>query len=428
MKKMIFKFFYAYFDPALGLRVRLFHVLAIAGIVISISSGIMAVASNSGPIHTVVNFIMAAFAYILLIFSHRTGRYQVCYFITIIVVFMILFPIQFFTAGGYNSGMPSFFVFAVAFTIFMLEGKKAILLSCVELLLYVAICLIAYFYPETVNPFAEEAEEMIDIIFGFTVVSIVLGISMFFHFRLYNEQQKKLNEQNIILAQSNRAKTEFLSNTSHEMRTPLTVISVNVQTVKNLLEDLSINDPAAEELLKNSQSEIMRLARMVGGMLSLASMSENTDKTVVDLTALLQSIADMLRLNIQRTGNRLTVNIEPNMKVFGSADLLAQVVTNLIQNAGAHTMNGNISLSASKKGSEIHITVRDTGTGIAPELLPRIFERGVSIGGTGFGLYLCKTVVESHGGKIWIESEPGKGTTVIFTLPFFEGQFGGNII
>jgi signal transduction histidine kinase len=71
------------------------------------------------------------------------------------------------------------------------------------------------------------------------------------------------------------------------------------------------------------------------------------------------------------------------------------------------------------------VTVTDTGTGIAAELLPHVFERGVSTGGTGFGLYLCKTVVESHGGRIWIESTPGSGTTTRFALPTYEGQFGG---
>jgi signal transduction histidine kinase len=75
--------------------------------------------------------------------------------------------------------------------------------------------------------------------------------------------------------------------------------------------------------------------------------------------------------------------------------------------------------------NEIIITVRDTGIGISSEILPRVFERGVSTDGTGYGLYLCKTIVESHGGKIWIESEPGNGATIYYTLPVYEGQFGG---
>lgn len=107
-----------------------------------------------------------------------------------------------------------------------------------------------------------------DVMVGFISVSAVLGTMLYLHFRLYTEQQKKLDEQNHILERTSRAKTESLSNTSHEMRTPLTVISVNVQTVTEILEDMgeSLKDAEAAKLLQNAQQEIMRLSRMVGGM------------------------------------------------------------------------------------------------------------------------------------------------------------------
>jgi signal transduction histidine kinase len=222
-------------------------------------------------------------------------------------------------------------------------------------------------------------------------------------------------------------KSEFLSNASHEMRTPLTVISVNVQTVMDILDDMdgAVKDPETEELLQSAQNEIMRLSRMVGGMLTLASVSENTERQELDLSGLLQSGVETLRLNLDKRGNIIETAIEKPLTVFGNADLLTQVLTNLLQNAGAHTENGTVTVSAKREGGEITVTVRDTGTGIPPALLPRVFERGVSTGGTGFGLYLCKTVIESHGGKVWIESGAGEGTAVYYTLPVYEGQFGG---
>jgi signal transduction histidine kinase len=231
---------------------------------------------------------------------------------------------------------------------------------------------------------------------------------------------------NAVLSQLNRAKTEFIANASHEMRTPLTVISVNVQTVKNIIEDMGdvVESPDAEKLLKNAQSEIMRLARMVDGMLKLSSISDGADKSKLDLSELLHSVADMLRIHLHERGNEVKTEIETDLDIFGDADLLSQVAINLIQNAQKHTENDTITISAARDGSVITITVRDSGTGISPALLPRVFERGVSDGGTGFGLYFCKAVVESHGGEIWIESEPGKGTGAYFTLPVYEGQYG----
>jgi signal transduction histidine kinase len=326
--------------------------------------------------------------------------------------------------------MPAFFVFAVAFTVSMLEGRNAIIFSVAELVLYISICMIAYLYPGTVHFFETELDLFSDIIVAFTVVSLVLGICMFIHFRLYNDQQRKLDEQNDLLAKANSAKTEFLANASHEMRTPLTVISVNVQTAADILEDMddTVKDPAALELLRNSQKEIMRLARMVGGMLTLASASEGAVKRKTDLSSLLFGTGNILQLTLQKRGNSLVTDIADELIVFGNADLLSQVTLNLIQNANTHTENGDIELSAGRSGSEIIVTVRDNGTGISPELLPRVFERGVSEGGTGFGLDLCRTAVESHGGRIWIESELGEGTTVFFTIPAYEGQYGGDAI
>jgi signal transduction histidine kinase len=370
-----------------------------------------------------------ALSFILLTVSQRTGRYQLCYMLSIAVIFMCLFPVLFFSAGGYHSGMPAFFVFAVAFTVSMLEGKNAIIFSLAELALYITICVIAYLRPATVHFFARETDLFFDILIAFTVVSLVLGICLFFHFRLYNDQQRKLDEQNNLLAKANLAKTEFLANASHEMRTPLTVISVNVQTVADILADMgdAVKDPTALELLRDAQGEIMRLARMVGGMLTLAAAGEGADKRAIDLSALLRGAGNALRLTLRHRGNTLAMEaISDELNVFGDADLLSQVVVNLIQNAHAHTDHDNIALGAARSGGQITVTVRDRGTGISPELLPRVFERGVSEGGTGFGLHLCKTVVESHGGRIWIESEPGQGATVFFTLPAYEGQYGGS--
>ena len=425
MKKAINRIIMAYFNPMLDLRVRLFHVLAMGGTIISFLVLIFGIANNAGIVNNSISLMSTSLSYALLTYSRRSGRYQFCYMITIVVIFILIFPALFFSAGGYHSGMPAFFVFAVAFTIFMIEGKKAILFSALELIIYITICIVAYLYPDTVKAFSSEAEILTDIIIGFTTVSVILGICMFLHFRLYNEQQRKLDEQNALLAESNRSKTEFYANASHEMRTPLTVISVNVQTVSYILDELSLKNDEPGELLKSAQSEIMRLARMVEGMLTLASMSEIADRRETNLTTLLQNAVEMLRLNLSRRGNEIKTELEKGLYVFGNADLLVQVLINLLQNTGAYMENGIVTVSAFKDGGTITVTVRDTGSGISPELLPHVFERGVTTGGTGYGLHLCKTVIESHGGKIWIESEPRKGTTVIYTLPVYAGQYGG---
>jgi len=432
MKNIAMRFLNTYFGPALDLRVRLFNILAAVGVLASLISALSAGINGEGALNVAICLFAGAIAAALLVFAARSGRYQLCYAVTIVFVFFLIFPFIFFVGGGYNSAMPYYFVFAILFTIFMLDGKRALILAAVLLALYNGLYLIAMRFPSTVTPLPTLRAEVTDKIVGLVTVSVALGLTMYAQVSLYRGQQCKLDEQNAILAQTSRAKTEFLANASHEMRTPLTVISVNVQTVMGILKhmDDAVKDPEAAQLLTDAQSEIMRLSRMVGGMLTLNSVNERAEKNKADLSALLNSTADMLRLLLAKRGNELETEISEGLTVFGDTDLLSQVAVNLIQNAQAHTQNDVIRLRSMRDGRTITVTVSDNGSGIAPELLPHVFERGVSGkdgdgGGTGFGLFLCRTVVESHGGRIWIESEPGKGTAAHFTLPVYEGQYGG---
>ncbi|OPZ85576.1 MAG: Adaptive-response sensory-kinase SasA [Firmicutes bacterium ADurb.Bin419] len=409
------------------MRVRLFNVLVLASAIFCVAIGIINLVAGLEIISVIIDFAAAGFCYALLLYSSKRGRTHLCHLIFISVSFFILFPYLFFKMGGYYGGIPAFLVFAVVFTVFMLEGKTALFFTTLEIVLYAGLYIFAFTHPEYVKEFPSEKNYLISNLMDLVIVCIALAATMSAQVRLYRAQQKKLDEQNTILAQANSMKTNFIANASHEMRTPLTVTSVNVQTVMEILEDMgeTVTDPEAMKLLQSAQSEIMRLSRMVGGMLKLSSMSESIDKQKLDFTSLMQNGTEMLHLNLNKRGNTAKIDIEPGLCVFGNADLLVQVLTNILQNAGAHTQNGMVTISAKRQGSIIAVEVRDTGEGISPELLPHVFERGVSMGGTGVGLYLCKTVVESHGGKIWIESEPGRGTSVYYTLPVYEGQLGG---
>ncbi|MDR0946904.1 MAG: HAMP domain-containing histidine kinase [Ruminococcus sp.] len=425
------RFINTFFSAKLEFRVRLFNVLALAGTAVAFFIGLSLLLTDGSIVLVLVDWASAALAFGLMVYAAKTQKYVQCYFITVFVIFLGLFPFLYFNMGGYRSGVTSAFLLSIVMTVFMLEKKAAYIIVSLELLVYSGCMAFSFFYPGLVTEYPNEIEVFIHNLVTFLVTAVSLAVISLVHFGMYNAQQKKLNEQNTTLEQANKTKTEFLTNASHEMRTPLTVVSVNIQMVMGLLKDIEkqAENADAEKLLINSQNEIMRLSRMVGGMLTLASMSENTDKQKLDLTSLMKSGIEMLRMNVESRGNTLKSDIEPGLFVFGNADLLSQVLTNLLQNARAYTENGTVTVTATKQGSEIAVTVSDTGTGIPPEFLPNVFDRGVSTGGTGFGLYLCKTVVESHGGRIWIESsiENGRGTSVCYVLPFYEGQFGATV-
>jgi signal transduction histidine kinase len=422
---VIRRFFAKYYGSDLDFRVRLFNLLASVGTTISIFRAITGIPDGLPVVAAGLGCAAAAAG--LMAWATKSKRYALCYSITIIVIFLTLFPALFLTIGGYRGNGGYTFMLALVFTVILLEGRKALLVALGELLIYVILMYVSWRCPQFVRQYATERENLVNLIRGLVINGGALSLAVWSIMRIYNLQQKKLDEQNKILARSNRAKTEFLSNSSHEMRTPLTVASVNVQTVIAILEDGG--NPAdldeAKRLLQSAQNEIMRLSRMVGGLLHLSAMSENTDRRRMDLSALLIGIADAFRLYLGKKGNTLEIAVDGELCVFGNADLLAQVLSNLLQNAGEHTKDGKITLTAKRVGEEILIAVRDTGTGISPERLPHVFERGVSEGGTGFGLPLSKVVVEAHGGKIWLESEIGAGTKAFVSLPVYGGQFGG---
>jgi signal transduction histidine kinase len=422
------RFINTFFSAKLEFRVRLFNVLALAGTAVAFFIGLSLLLTDGSIVLVLVDWSSAVLAFGLMVYAAKTQKYVQCYYITVFVIFLGLFPFLYFNMGGYRSGVTSAFLLAIVMTVFMLEKKAAYIIVAIELLVYSSCMAFSFMYPGLVTDYPNEIEVFIHNLVTFLVTAVSLAAISLIHFRMYNAQQKKLNEQNTMLEQANLLKTEFLTNASHEMRTPLTVVSVNVQTVIEILEDMSEKDPEAKTLLESAQSEIMRLSRMVGGMLTLASMSENTNKQKLNLTPLLQSSIEMFRLNLENRGNTIESHIESELFVFGNADLMSQVFANLLHNAGNYTQNGTITITAERKGNEITVSVTDSGAGISPELLPHAFERGVSTGGTGFGLYLSKTVVESHGGRIWIESpvENDRGTAVCYVLPYYEGQIGGD--
>jgi len=242
--------------------------------------------------------------------------------------------------------------------------------------------------------------------------------------------EQRLAVENATLERLSRMKTKYLANISHETKTPLTVISVNVQLAADLYQEAGEDGKLIRDALRRAQEEILRVARTTESHLRLASMQESHEKmAAIDIAKLLANSAEVRRYVLAKQGNTLTISIPEQLPcVYGNADYLIQVVDNLFANANTHTKDGAITIEAVADSKHITTTITDSGTGIAPAILPRVFERGVTgtDGGTGIGLALCKHIIESQGGAIWIESEPGEGTAVTFTLPVHTGEEDDN--
>ncbi len=218
---------------------------------------------------------------------------------------------------------------------------------------------------------------------------------------------------------------DFVSNVSHELRTPLASLKALAET----LQEGALEDPtAARRFLAQMEIEIDNLTQMVQELLELSRIESGKvplNRKPISPAAILQEAFQRMNLQAERAGLSLSLEVQDDLPpVLADAERISQVMLNLVHNAIKFTPpGGRITLRASSRPSDVTFSVQDTGSGISPRDLQRIFERfyktdrSRSGGGTGLGLSIARHLVEAHGGKIWAESVEGQGSTFFFSLP-----------
>lgn len=423
IKRIITRFF----DRELDFRVRLFNVLAIAGTGISGATLLLNIITAMWA-SAVLSAFLTVLSGGLLIFTYKTGKYQVGYIVTITVIFMILFPVLFFTSGGYKGGMPSMFIFAVLFTVLMLKGKAALLVSLAEIVEYIVSAVIGYIKPECITWFSTEAQMLTDILITTTAVSISCGVVLFLHLREYEAQRIKLARQNEQLKRNDEVKSVFLSTVAHEIKNPLNAINLHARDTYELLDDPNPEIQIMKQNQKNIEKMVMRIDRIVVELMDTVAIEQgrlSLDLAPVRLSQLLREAAQIYFGKNDTKDNKIVLKLDDNLPPI-SADYarIMQVVTNLLSNSLRHTKNGIIEITLKKQSSCQLVSVSDNGDGMTEEIKAKAFDGYVSVSKEywrhGIGLYVCRKIVEAHGGKIWIESELGEGTEISFTLPYTE--------
>jgi predicted ATPase/signal transduction histidine kinase/DNA-binding response OmpR family regulator/tRNA A-37 threonylcarbamoyl transferase component Bud32 len=241
---------------------------------------------------------------------------------------------------------------------------------------------------------------------------------------------------------ANASKSDFLANVSHELRTPLTSILGFAKIIQKRLNErifplIQTDDRKTLQAISQVSSNIdiivtegQRLTTLINNVLDLEKIEAgkmewreeplNVGEIVNQATAATNAL-------FEQKGLQLVKDLPPDVMLdaIGDRDKLIQVVINLISNAVKFTTNGSVTCRARRRKGEIEVRVIDTGMGIKPEDQPKVFEKFKQVGdtltdkpkGTGLGLPICKEIIEHHGGRIWVESEIGKGSSFIFTLP-----------
>jgi PAS domain S-box-containing protein len=240
--------------------------------------------------------------------------------------------------------------------------------------------------------------------------------------RAYEEERKRAEA----LAEIDRAKTLFFSNVSHEFRTPLTLML-------GPLEDTLASDKGLAEEQRNhievAHRNSLRLLKLVNSLLDFSRLESGRIQACYEPTELggmTAELASLFRSAIERAGLRLLVNCPaPTELAYVDHEMWEKIVFNLLSNAVKFTFEGEIEIALTQNGNTVDLMVRDTGTGIPAQDLPRLFERFYRVQGarsrswegSGIGLALVQELAKLHGGSVRVESTPNRGSCFIVTIP-----------
>ena len=258
---------------------------------------------------------------------------------------------------------------------------------------------------------------------------------------LVAQRTRELEEAVERLKELDRMKSDFLSNVSHELRTPLTSVRGFASVIKKQFEKYIVPAISSEEKkVKNAVekirdnleiiiSESKRLTNLINDVLDLAKIESGKmewKREEVDMKKIMEEAATAIMPLAEEKNLYIQAEFKgKDFKVIGDRERLFQVATNIFSNAIKFTERGGIIYRVIDLGEEIRCEIEDTGCGIPEDMLESIFEKFKQIGdtltekpqGTGLGLPICREIINHHGGKIWAESELGKGSKFIFVIP-----------
>lgn len=233
-----------------------------------------------------------------------------------------------------------------------------------------------------------------------------------------------------------RQRNEFVSTASHEMRSPLATIEGYLSLAMN--PQMATIDKVARKYLEKAHESTARMGQLFKDLLSVTKLEDSSFVShieIFDIGALVQEViedmqfvakAKKIQLDLRSSIGDLVKqkSILPFYYVSADRERLREVITNLIDNAIKFTNTGEVSVSLNGDHATVTVNIKDTGIGIAREDMPHLFQKfyriknpAAATEGTGLGLYLCRSIIELYGGKIWVESVPSKGSTFKFTLP-----------
>ncbi len=393
----------------LSLAAVLFSVISvIANIVMGFSLSLILV--------TVLSTLIFAIYYYLIKKDIWFGYVKWLFIATVLIIINLIW------FYNYGSHGPWFYLIVLLYSylIFMMKGRQLLVVSILLIVDVVVLFLFEYNFPGRLGDYPDAQARIIDIYTAIILYGAVAFILMTLAKHRYLTAYQKAKE-------SDRLKSSFLANMSHEIRTPLNAIV----GFSNLLAE-DVDEEEKQQYIDIINQSNTSLLRLIDDVLDVSLIEadqlkiKSAEFCVNNLIDNLEKTYNKVLSEKAKTDVKIEVKIPPE-KIFITSDMsrINQVMVNLLDNAIKFTHNGYISFGFSREGDILHFFVADSGIGIKREYQEALFERFFKVEenkdklyrGTGIGLYLCKKIVGIFGGRIWFESDFGKGSVFHFTLP-----------
>ncbi len=242
-----------------------------------------------------------------------------------------------------------------------------------------------------------------------------------------HERERQLAQANAVLAEQDRIKSQYVMRVAHDLAEPVAMVTSCLKLVTQ-----GLTGPIPEkalDMVQRAERKSDYLGHLIRDLLSLSRIkaAKKIPKTEVELPGIIREVFEELQPHAAEKKLTLAQKLMPALPtVYGNAEAIHELFSNLVTNAVKYTLvGGRVELSASNTGNEVLVKVQDNGVGIPAEAIPHIFEefyradnvKAEAMEGTGLGLSIVRQILNAHDGKIWVESEQGKGTTFSFTLP-----------
>ncbi len=431
MRTVITKFLNTFLGDEYTLKGKIFNTLALAGAVIGTMMTLLSIFTTHKLDEAIINLFITLFSVVLITLHIKYKNYKLCSTLTIFVIFLIGFPALFFGSDGYTGGMPSFFVFAIVFTVYLIEGKSMFILVALQYTVYISICFLAYYNPDVISMYRNEHDLLLDIIIAFVSVSLILGATMFAQFRMYTNQQKQLEIARAEAERANKAKSAFLANMSHEIRTPIGIILGTNEIIARDGYSRQVREQAAKiknagELLDSIVNNVLDFVKIEAGKTELVTEAYSLSVMLNEIEQYGKALSRKKGLSFM-----LYTDIDIQEHLVGDPLAIKQVMLNIINNAVKYTDSGGVSLQVKQKTSEnpneiiLHFIISDTGIGIGQGDVDEIFDSfkridrnsGRYVEGVGLGLSIVKQLLSLMHGDIEVVSILGTGSDFKVYIP-----------